>query len=108
MQAQVRTIVAASGERLVVLPEAQYAALVTAAQPQMGQAAAVSSSAQMGQAVTPAQMMAGMPTANTPRMPRKAPKAVARAAAPVTTAPVAAAPAETPRKCSLEDVLLFG
>ncbi|GHE48773.1 hypothetical protein GCM10019059_04540 [Camelimonas fluminis] len=104
MQAQVRTIVALTGERLVVMPEAQYTALVNAS----GQQQAGST-----QAVSPAQMMAAMPTANTPRpaAKRAAPKAAARPVAPAATpaAPVAPETAETPsKKGSLEDVLLFG
>lgn len=105
MQAQVRTIVALTGERLVVMPEAQYTALVNAS----GQQQAGST-----QAVSPAQMMAGMPTANPPRAAAKraAPKAPARPVAPTAApaaTPVAPEVAETPaKKGSLEDVLLFG
>ncbi|MFC3266421.1 hypothetical protein ACFOEX_08655, partial [Camelimonas abortus] len=60
MQAQVRTIVAASGERLVVMPEAQYAALVSAAaRPPADQAGAAGRSG----AASPVRMMAQTPAA---------------------------------------------
>ena len=106
--AQVRTVVASTGERLVVLPEADYEALVQAAQPK-----AIAPAAVAPKAVAPKEVVAQ------PSLQQQARAQASRAQAAGPLRPLAkaevqpvAVPAQaesgSPESHSLEHVLLFG